>query len=163
MIRSHYDILGLERNFSPAEVKEAHLQLTMLMNHQRVLSPVYSQLFRAYLDESYQVLSDPDWRLNHWKTLDGLQSKLSALTEENHQLKAQVQQLQGQIAGERIRIQNLGAEYQQIQKHHQALLQKLKTRKGSRFGLLSWWEKLGVILAVVIAVLLGAELFLSFF
>lgn len=90
MIRSHFDILGLGPECTLDEVKSAHLDLTMLLQHQQVLKSKHTERFRSYLDESYQILSDTDWRNDHQKTIEGLYQRLSALEKKEKSLKSKL-------------------------------------------------------------------------
>ncbi|MBV6457079.1 MAG: Chaperone protein DnaJ [Fimbriimonadaceae bacterium] len=70
MSRSHYEILGVSRGVTDAELKAAYRKLVLKYHPDQSKEPGAAEVFIS-ITEAYQVLSDPERRASYNRLLDG--------------------------------------------------------------------------------------------
>jgi curved DNA-binding protein CbpA len=79
-LKDHYAILGVPRNATPEEIKEAYRRLAKEYHPDKNPSPEAEERFKL-INEAYQVLSDPAKRAEYDALYDAMTSRASAPTE----------------------------------------------------------------------------------
>jgi uncharacterized membrane protein YsdA (DUF1294 family) len=77
--KDYYAILGVPRNATPEEIKEAYRRLAKMYHPDKNPSPEAEERFKL-INEAYQVLSDPAKRAEYDALYDMLMSRASAPT-----------------------------------------------------------------------------------
>jgi curved DNA-binding protein len=78
-LKDYYAILGVPRNATPEEIKEAYWRLAKEYHPDKNPSPEAEERFKL-INEAYQVLSDPAKRAEYDALYDVLMSRPSAPT-----------------------------------------------------------------------------------
>ena len=77
--KDYYAILGVPRNATPEEIKEAYRRLAKEYHPDKNPSPEAEERFKL-INEAYQVLSDPAKRAEYDALYDVMMSRASAPT-----------------------------------------------------------------------------------
>jgi curved DNA-binding protein CbpA len=78
-LKDYYAILGVPRNATPEEIKEAYRRLAKEYHPDKNPSPEAEERFKL-INEAYQVLSDPAKRAEYDALYDVMMSRASAPT-----------------------------------------------------------------------------------
>lgn len=65
-MNSHYDILGIKFDATPAEIRKAYLKLAIKLHPDKNLETDSTELFKE-LQNAFEILSDPDQRKKYDK------------------------------------------------------------------------------------------------
>jgi curved DNA-binding protein CbpA len=100
MIKNYYDILGLLPDCTSKAIREAHLQLSILMDNQEVFKSPYLNQYQKNIDEAYKGLMDADVRKEHDRLIFEPEKIITNLRKENKGLNQKIENLNLRVAQE---------------------------------------------------------------